>query len=99
MILESATGRFEPANLMEIEMRLVAVADPGEAESVQRMKERNSGRIRDCVIRVCRSTTRDDLTESEKATLKAHLLDAVQPLLGGEAVRQLVILPGRVDEL
>lgn len=99
MILESATERFEPANLMEIEMRLVAVADPGEAESVQRMKERNSGRIRDRVIRVCRSTTRDDLTESEKATLKAHLLDAVQPLLGGEAVRQLVILPGRVDEL
>lgn len=99
MILESATGRFEPANLMEIEMRLVAIADPDEAKNVRRLKERNSGRIRDRVISVCRSTTRDDLTESQKATLKAHLLDAIQPLLGGEAVRQLVVLPGRVDEL
>lgn len=99
MILETATERFEPANLMEIEMRLVAIADPSEAAQVERLQERNTGRIRDAVIQVCRTTTRDDLTESQKVTLKAHLLDAVQPLLGGEAVRQVVVLPARVDEL
>lgn len=99
MILESATERFEPANLMEIEMRLVAIADPDEADQVERLKKRNEGRIRDRVIRVCRTTTRDDLTESQKVTLKAHLLDAIQPLLGGQSLRQVVVLPARVDEL
>lgn len=99
IVLESATERFEPANLMQIQMSLVAVTDPDEADQVERLKKRNAGRIRDRVIRVCRSTTRDDLTESQKATLKAHLLDAVQPLLGGDAIRQLVILPTSIDEL
>lgn len=99
IVLETAQAAYETGNLMEIEMRLVAVAYPDEVGQVERLMERNAGRIRDRVIRVCRSTTRDDLTESQKSTLKAHLLDAVQPLLGGDAIRQLVVLPTRVDEL
>lgn len=99
IILESATERFEPDNLMQVEIDLFAVVDPAEVKTVERQMERNKGRIRDTVIRVCRSTTRDDLLDSQKATLKAHLLDAVQPLMGGDAVRRLGVRRVILDEL
>lgn len=99
VILESASERFEPDNLMQIEIDLFAVVDPADLKTVERLKERNAGRLRDQIIRVCRSTRRGDLLESQKATLKAHLLDAVQPLLGGPAVRRLGVRRVILDEL
>ncbi|MEO0531467.1 MAG: flagellar basal body-associated FliL family protein [Planctomycetota bacterium] len=99
VVLESATERFVADNLMQVEIDLFAVVDPAEAEMVETLMDRNEGRLRDTVIRVCRSTTRDDLLDSQKATLKAHLLDAVQPLMGGEAVRRLGVRRVILDEL
>ena len=99
IVLESASDRFEPENLMEIELELIAVVVPEEEDHVERLKKRNAGRIRDQVIRVCRTTTRDDLMEPQKVTLKAHLLDAVHPLIGGEAIHRLVVKRVNIDEL
>lgn len=99
VVLESATERFEPDNLMQVEIDLFAVVDPSKVESVKRHLVRHEGQLRDTVIRVCRSTTRDDLLDSQKATLKAHLLDAVQPLMGGEAVQRLGVRRVILDEL
>ncbi|TWT96708.1 hypothetical protein Pla108_24820 [Botrimarina colliarenosi] len=99
MVLESATERFEPDNLMEVEIDLFVVVDPHEVRQVKKLTKRNEGRIRDRVISVCRNTTRDDLLEAQMATLKAHLLDAVQPLLGGPAVRRIGLRRVIIDEL
>lgn len=99
LVLESATERFEPDNLMQVELDLFVVVDPQEVKQVNKLKKRNEGRIRDSVIRVCRNTTRDDLLEAQKSTLKAHLLDAVQPLLGGPAVRRVGLNRVVIDEL
>ncbi|MEQ8846910.1 hypothetical protein [Botrimarina sp.] len=99
VVLESAVGRFEPANLMEVQFRLFAVVEPAQRTRVERLAARNEGRIRDKVITVCRQTPRDDLAEAQWATLKAHLFDAVQPLLGGTVVRGLGVNQVMKEEL
>lgn len=100
VVLESATGRFEPDNLMQIQFQLFGVMDPEHLSLVESRMRHNAGRLRDRVITVCRSTTRDDLMEPLLATLKAHLLDAIQPLLGGPtAVRRVGVRQVIIDEL
>ena len=99
IVLESATERFEPDNLIQIEFTLFAVVDPDRVSMVKRVRERNEGRIRNRVIRVCRNTPRDDLLEPELTTLKAHLLDDLQPLIGGPAVRRVGVRHVTLDEL
>ena len=99
IVLESATKRFEPDNLIQIEFTLFAVVDPDRLSMVKRVRERNEGRIRNRVIRVCRNTPRDDLLEPELTTLKAHLLDDLQPLIGGPAVRRVGVRQITLDEL
>lgn len=89
IVLESATERFEADNLMQIEFDLFAVVDPDYVDRLKHVSKRNQGRIRDRVIRVCRNTSRDALLESEWATLKAHILDAINPLLGGSGIKRL----------
>ncbi|MEN0109839.1 MAG: hypothetical protein AAF805_03865 [Planctomycetota bacterium] len=99
VVLEQAIDRFEPDNLMQIEFDLFAVVEPSHVKKLERILERNGGRLRDRVIRVCRNTSRDDLIEAEWATLKAHLLDATQSLLGGPEVRRLGMSRIVKDEL
>ena len=99
IVLESATERFEADNLMQIEFDLFAVVDPDHVKKLEQVSRRNEGRIRDRVIRVCRNSTRDALIEAEWATLKAHLLDAINPLLGGVGVNRLGATKIVKDEL
>lgn len=99
IVLESAVNRFEAANLMEVQFRLFAVVDPARRKLVEKFAARNEGRIRDTVITICRETPRDDLVEAQWSILKAHLLDAVQPLLGGQAVRRLGVTQVLKEEL
>ncbi len=99
IVLESATERFEPDNLIQLEFTLFAVVDPNHLSMVQRVRRRNEGRIRNRVIRVCRNTPRDDLLEPQLTTLKAHLLDELQPLIGGPAVRRVGVHSVTLDEL
>ena len=99
IVLEPTDDRFQPDNRMQVEFGLFIVVDPKDVKLVKQLKKRNDGRIHDSVIRVCRNTGRDDLLESQKSTLKAHLLDAVQPYLGGEAVRRVGLNRVTLDEL
>lgn len=96
---KSRVDRFQRANLMEVQFRLFAVVDPKQQQRVEKLAKRNEGRLRDQVITVCRETPRDDLAEAQWATLKAHLLDAIQPLLGGPAVRRLGVTQVLKEEL
>ena len=99
LVLEPTDDRFEPDNLMQVEFGMFIVVEPKDVKQVKRLKRRNEGRIYDSVIRVCRNTARDDLLEAQKSTLKAHLLDAVQPYLGGDAVRRVGLNRVVLDEL
>lgn len=99
IVLEPTDDHFQPDNLMQVAFGLFIVVEPKDVKLVKRLKKRNNGRIHDSVIRVCRNTARDDLLESQKSTLKAHLLDAVQPYLGGEAVRRIGLNRVTLDEL
>ncbi|TWT46549.1 hypothetical protein [Botrimarina hoheduenensis] len=89
VLLEDGAERFSSENLIELDFDLVAIVDPVHRARVERYKNRYEGRLRNEVIKVCRNTARDDVLESEWSTLKAHLLDATQPLLGGLGVRRL----------
>lgn len=89
IFFEDATTLLEVSNLIQLDFDLVAIVEPEHKSRVERYRDRHGGRLRDEVIRVCRNTSRDDLMESEWSTLKAHLLDATQPLLGGLGVRRL----------
>lgn len=89
VVLDDDADEIRAENLLQLTFELVAIVAPRHESLVKRLGERHEGRIRDKVIGVCRNTARDDLLESEWATLKAHLLDAMQPLLGGTIVRRL----------
>ena len=89
MVLEDPTGESAAGNLLQLDFRLVAIVEPKNVARVERLRDRYAGKVRHEVIRVCRNTAPDDLLESEWSTLKSHLLDATQPLLGGSMVRRL----------
>ncbi|MGL4512226.1 MAG: hypothetical protein ACRCT8_03990 [Lacipirellulaceae bacterium] len=74
---------------VRLDFDLVAIVDPSDAKRVKALRKANQGRMRERVIQVCRGSTREELFEPEWTTLKAHLLDAVQPMLGGMAVKRL----------
>jgi hypothetical protein len=76
-------------HLLRVSFDLYAMVDPEDVKQVKNFRKANEGRMRERVIQVCRGTTREDLFEPEWTTLKAHLLDAVQPMLGGAAVKRL----------
>lgn len=93
---ESGQDRTSP---MLLEFELVAIVSPDKVSRVEYLMERHRGKIRDQVIRVCRSTPREDLLEPEWPTLKAHMLDAIQPLMGGLAIRRLATPSISRDEI
>ncbi len=97
LVLDSSTEQFELDNLLQLSFKLVVVVVPKHAANVESLMNRHAGQIRDKVIRVCRNTSRDDVLEAEWSTLKSHLLDAIQPLLGGTVVRRIII-PHKVVE-
>jgi flagellar basal body-associated protein FliL len=63
------------------------------------MWEQHEGKIRDRVIRICRRASYEDLQEAELATLKSHLMDAVQAQLGPKVVRRLLMTEVDIREL
>lgn len=89
LALDPSTPGSERVNIVEIKVELFAVVEPSQRKQVKTLLKRHEGRIRDSVIRVCRNTTRDDLVEGQKSTLKTRLLDAVRPHLGGKVVRRV----------
>lgn len=91
VVLDAEDGELRTTNLLQLDFELVGIVAPRDVSRVKRLQDRHAGKLRDQVIRVCRSTSRDEILESESATLKAHLLDALQPILGGSHLRGLVI--------
>lgn len=89
VVLDDSEEGLQAENLIQLDFDLVAVVEPEHEGRVERFLKRHEGRVRNEVIKVCRNTARDDVLESEWSTLKAHLLDATQPLLGGLGVRRL----------
>ncbi len=99
LVLDDSAEKIEIDNLIQLDFKLVAVVLPKHEASVRHLMKRHAGKIRDEVMRVCRNTSRDDILESEWSTLKAHLLDAIQPLLGGTVVRRMAIPHKVIDPL
>lgn len=99
VVLDDSAERFEADNLIQVEFDLFAVVAPRHSDQVNMLLEQREGRIRDMVIRVCRNTAPDDILEAEWGTLKAHLIDAIQPLLGGQVLRRLVVPTVQKEEL
>ncbi len=98
LVLDNSTDAFEVDNRVQINFDLVAIIHPNEEGEFEKLLKRHEGKIRDEVMRVCRNTTPNDIVESDWTTLKAHLLDAIQPYLGGPALQQIVA-PRIVKEL
>lgn len=97
LVLDNSIEEIKTDNLIQLTFTLVAVVVPKHVASVEKLRDRHAGKIRDEVMRVCRNTSRDDVLESEWTTLKSHLLDATQPLLGGTVVRRIII-PHKIVE-
>jgi hypothetical protein len=88
---EDGDGHPTLRNGLQFDFELFAVITRDQRSRFKDAWARHEGKIRDRVIRVCRSATLDELEEHELATLKAHLMDAVQSQLGDKEVRQLSI--------
>jgi hypothetical protein len=78
-------------NRLEFVFQLFALVSPRDKPKIEDAWNRHEGSIRDQVIRVCRSTSIDDLLEPELTTLKARLIGALKTQLGDHDVRQLLI--------
>ena len=82
----SSNVNTSPHPPLLLRFQLIAIVPPDKVSRVQYYMDRHRGKIRDEVIQLCRSTARENLYESEWATLKAHLLDAIQPVASAASV-------------
>jgi flagellar basal body-associated protein FliL len=79
------------SNRVQLEFELHVLIARDQASRINDAWQRHHGNIRDRVIRVCRNASADQLAEPELATLKTHLMDAVQAQLGSKEIRQLLL--------
>jgi hypothetical protein len=86
-------------NRVRFDFDLHALVAPEEASHIASNWERHQGKIRDRIIRICRSASIEELQEPELATLKARLTDALQAHLGDRDVRRLLLTEVVVREL
>jgi hypothetical protein len=93
------TGEGESRNRLDLTFDLYALVEPSCESQVHESWERHEGNIRDCVIRVCRNASLEDLQEPELATLKSHLTDAVQDQFGPKSIHRLLISEVSTKEL
>jgi hypothetical protein len=81
----------ESRNRLLFSFDLYALVSPNEVSMLNDSWERHEGNIRDCIIRVCRNASLEELQEPELSTLKSHLTDAVQDQLGSKNVHRLLV--------
>jgi hypothetical protein len=89
----------ENRNRMELTFDLYALVAPSYESQMQDSWERHEGNVRDCVIRICRNASLEELQEPELSTLKSHLTDAVQDQLGPKSLHRLLISEVATKEL
>jgi hypothetical protein len=89
----------ENRNRLDLTFDLYALVAPSYESQMNDVWQRHEGSIRDCVIRVCRNASLEELQEPELATLKSHLTDAVQEQLGPKCIHRLLISEVATKEL
>ncbi|HEY4233039.1 MAG TPA: flagellar basal body-associated FliL family protein, partial [Lacipirellulaceae bacterium] len=89
----------ENRNRLQLTFDLYALVTPSYESQMNDSWQRHQGNIRDCVIRVCRNASLEELQEPELATLKSHLTDAVQDQLGPKSIHRLLISEVATKEL
>jgi hypothetical protein len=94
-----ASSDGENRNRMEFAFDLYALVTPSYESQIQDSWERHEGNIRDCVIRVCRNASLEELQEPELSALKSHLIDVVQEQLGPNSIHRLLISEVATKEL
>jgi hypothetical protein len=92
-------GDGESRNRLEFIFDLYALVAPSCESELHEAWERHEGKIRDCVIRVCRNASLEELQEPELATLKSHLTDAVQEQCGQNGIHRLLMSEVATKEL
>ncbi len=80
-----------PRNRLEFEFELHALVTPKHEAQLTDQWQRHEGKVRDQIIQVCRNASMDDLREVELTSLKSHMIDAVQAVLGSKYIRRLLI--------
>ena len=86
-------GQSQPTyrHRLELNFELLALVQPSGLSQVTEAWSRHEGKIRDQVIRICRSASVDELQESDLATLKARMIDALSRQMGTKQVKQLLM--------
>ena len=81
----------ESRNRLVLTFDLFALVSPGDVPVLTDSWQRHEGNVRDCIIRVCRNASTEELQEPELSTLKSHLTDAVQDQIGSKSIHRLLI--------
>ena len=76
---------------LRLSFNLFAEAPPQNEAAVAAAVERNRGALNDAVLTIIRTSTSDELTDPRLSGLKLRLNEAARPLLGQDAIRQLVL--------
>ena len=92
-------GKLPRTNRLHLEFSLHAVISPADEAYLADTWQHHEGRIRDRLIHVCRNASYEDLGEPGLITLKARMLDSVQPLIGPDRVRRLLIEDVQIHRL
>jgi hypothetical protein len=74
----------------ELNFELHALVPPAGTSQVAEAWSRHEGKIRDQIIRICRSASVDELQERDFTTLKARLIDVLASQMGSKQVKQLL---------
>jgi hypothetical protein len=78
-------------NRFQLDFELHALIPPDKKSNIADDWDRHQGKIRNNVIRVCRTASVDELQDPELSTLKARLMDALADQVGRKDLRALLI--------
>lgn len=81
----------DPPIWMRLRFELFAETNPGNEDAIEEAVERYHGPFHDSVIRICRHTTPDELSDPRLSAMKSRLTEMARPLLGEHRIRNLVI--------
>jgi flagellar basal body-associated protein FliL len=81
----------ESRNRLVFAFDLFALVSPNEVAALNESRQRHEGNVRDCIIRICRNASVEELQEPDLSTLKSHLTDAVQEELGVKSIHRLLV--------
>lgn len=75
---------------IQLKFHLYAVVDPENESAVIAAWKRNRGLFHDETLKICRSSTLDEIADSRLATIKSRLTDMARTIFGEKRIRQLL---------